>query len=146
MTEITGKLVEALERNAFSFKEEGEKFTNSWMSGHTPQISCCVYQGSASFKGNMARLLVKSSRNLFESLSRLEDEIVDRGTPFVMAISLFNDVLDACFGQDLKPDYKEKIASFMTEYRSLFLSRFISLSTMFQRFWIREWNKDTILV
>ena len=49
MTGIAGKLLGELESKAFSSKEEGEKFTNSWMHNHSPPINRCVYQGSATW-------------------------------------------------------------------------------------------------
>ena len=45
-----------------------------------------------------------------------------KALPFIEALHLFHQVEDACFGQLLKPNYKDCIQNFMASYRSLGIS------------------------
>ena len=114
-----------MERKVFTSPEEGKKFLDSWMEQPTVNVSRTrtVYHGSASFKGNMGRKLIKLSGNLGEYVkTMLDPETAGKAEPYVKALSQFNLVVDACFGQDLSPIYVNLIKEFMVTYRSLGIS------------------------
>lgn len=123
LTGIVGKIIKEMERKVFPSAEEGKEFLDRWMEQPSINISRTVYHGSASFKGNMAKKLLKLSTNLTKFVDQ-ELDIQDAGkaAPFLKALSQFNLVVDACFGQELDSNYTTLIREFMMTYRSLGIS------------------------
>lgn len=120
LTGITGKIVKEFERKVFTCAEDGKNFMDRWMVQPSVNVSRTVYHGSASFKGNMAKKLLKLSNNLSKFVDHeLDEETVAKATPFMSALFQFNLVVEACFGQDLDPCYPQLINDFMVTYRAL---------------------------
>ena len=140
-TGILGKLIMEMERKLFDSAKEGVKWMDEWMATPGVNVSRTVYHGSASFVGNQARRLLTKLDSLEIKLEgALQGEKLVMAKVFIKALrqfeqvgvvllkSLFSafcllnyetfwQVIVACFGQDLKPDYKSKIGNFMVTYR-----------------------------
>ena len=99
---------------------EGKKFLDRWMELPSVNVSRTVYHGSASFKGNMAKKLLKLSNNFAKFVDQeMDSKTADKAAPYLAALSQFDLVVEACFGQDLDPNYTNLITEFMLTYRSL---------------------------
>ena len=123
LTGIVGKLIKEFEKQVFASAKEGKAFIDSWFTQPSVNISRTVYHGSASFKGNMARKLLKLSGSLAEFTKKeLDSETLAKASPFIKALSQFGAVVEACFGQTLDPNYTNLIKDFMLTYRSLQIS------------------------
>ena len=112
---------------------------DEWMATPGVNVSRTVYHGSASFVSNQARRLLTKLDSLEVKLEgALQGEKLVLAKVFIKALrefdqvgvfllkSLFSafcllnyeifwQVIVACFGQDLKPDYKSKIGNFKLE-------------------------------
>ena len=122
LTGIVGKLVKELERKVFSTPEIGKKFMDDWMASPSVNVSRTVYQGSANFVGDMAKLLLKKIDYLEMAISKLDSVIVDKAASFINAFKQFEAVRKACFGQYVEQGYAERIKEFSVTYRSLGIS------------------------
>ena len=120
LTGIVGKLVKEMERKVFPTQEEGKKFLDDWMAS----VNVCrtVYQGSANFVGDMAKLLLKKVGTLDMAVSEMDTEVVKKAAPFIKALRQFDAVRVACFGQLVVPGYADRIKEFCATYRSLGIS------------------------
>ena len=67
------------------------------------------------FNGNDCRKLLKN-------VQLLKDCCPEKYGKFLEAFSGFNEVVTACYGTDLAPDYKQKINHFKSTYRKLGIS------------------------
>ena len=129
-TGIVGKLVKELERKVFDDPIEGKAFMDEWMA--SPGVNVCrtVYQGSASFVGDMAELLLKRINSLEVKMQEsLTPDQIQLGEMYIKAFKQLDAVVHACFGQTLAPNYEALIQDFMTTYRSLDIS--IPLKVMY---------------
>ena len=94
---IVGKIIKEMERMLFSSAEEGKEFLNRWMEQLSVNISPTVYHGSASFKGNMAKKLLKLTINLTKFVDQeLDSQAASKAEPFLVALTYFNLIVDAC--------------------------------------------------
>ena len=74
------------------------------------------------FKGNQSRKFLKSVPML-ETLLMLEGpQEIRKGVPYIKVLSLFDKVVDTCFGMTLKPKYEEAILAFKEAYMELGVS------------------------
>ena len=121
MTGIVGKLVKQIELKAFPTTQEGTEFMNNWME--SVNVSRTVYHGSASFVGDMAKLLLLKTDSLAQrAKDTLDTEIYHKVVPFVKTLEQFNLVRETCFGQELLPGCKDAVKEFSKQYRSLGIS------------------------
>ena len=68
----------------------------------------------------MAKKLLKLSNNFAKFVDQeLDSQTADKAAPYLAALSQFDLVVEACFGQDLDPNYTNLITEFMLTYRSL---------------------------
>ena len=73
-------------------------------------------QHGGTFDGNSCRLLLKN----VDTLDRINTSLACQR--FVMAFRMFNCVVQSCFGNELKPGYKEAILLFKQAYLDLNIS------------------------
>ena len=118
MTGTVGKIVTELIK-AFPVKEDGEEFMNTFMNNNN--ISWCDYQ-PGTFEGNQARKLLRLSHRLELEARKLPKNTAIRIVLFTRTISLFNQVVSSCFGQQLDPGFKVAINKFSSYYRRLGIS------------------------
>ena len=122
-TGIVGKLVKELERKVFETPEEGKAFLNEWMATPGINVARTVYNGSASFIGNMAMRFLKMVDHLLAKLRQyLSPARLELAEVYVKAFKQFHDVVESCFGQTLTVGYSTLIKNFMLTYRSLNIS------------------------
>ena len=111
---------------------------DTWMVQPSVYVSRSVYHRSALFKGNMAKKLIRMSENLAEYVEKMVDrDTALKAEPFILAFSQFNQVVDACFGSDLDPDYTTLIQDFMRTYRNLQISIPLKV-TIYNLMFLRE--------
>ena len=71
----------------------------------------------------MSRKLIKLSSNLAEYIRETVDiETATKAEPYVKALSQFDQVVEACFGAELKSNFSSLIKDFMKTYHSLNIS------------------------
>ena len=122
-TGIVGKLVKEMEKRLFKTSEEGKAFMNNWMETPGINVSRTVYQGSASFIGNMAQRLLKKVDHLQIKLQQhVAVDKMELADLYIKAFKEFDAVVSSCFGQTLTPGYSDLIKQFMVTYRSLSIS------------------------
>ena len=80
------------------------------------------YQGAHSLEGNQSSEFLKKIDRLELTLFQESDSARVAGLPFVEMLRSFRAVQESCFGMQLKPDYKAKIARFSKLYRELGIS------------------------
>ena len=71
------------------------------------------------FKGNQSRKFLKSAHKLEDELVSAGGDVLTKGHPYIKAVKLFDDVVSACFGRNLNPQYEELIKRFEGAYRDL---------------------------
>ena len=64
------------------------------------------------FKGNQSRKFLKSVPMLETLLMSEGPQEIRKGVPYIKVLSLFDKVVDTCFGMTLKPKYEEAILAF----------------------------------
>ena len=79
-------------------------------------------QGGHALEGNQARKFLKRVDSLELALKKESSMSMVEGLPYIAALRAFDRVVVACFGMELKPDYKEHIAMFSKLYRELDIS------------------------
>ena len=62
---------------------------------------------------------MKTAHKLEEELVSAGGDVLTKGLPYIKAIKLFDDVVSACFGRKLDPQYEELIKRFEGAYRDL---------------------------
>ena len=77
------------------------------------------YQGAHSLEGNQSSEFLKKVDKLELALLQESDLVKLAGLPYIEVLRAFRGVQEACFGLDLKPDYKKKIQKFSKLYRDL---------------------------
>ena len=80
------------------------------------------YQGAHSLEGNQSSEFLKKVDKLEHDLLQESDLVKLAGLPYIEVLRAFRAVQEACFGLDLKPDYKDKIDKFSKCYRNLDIS------------------------
>ena len=129
MTGTVGKLIQEIIKS-FPIKEDGNIFINTFMK--TNNISWCSYQ-PGTFEGNQARKLLRSSKNLLSETEGLPSTMIGEKTAdMVRTLVKFDQVVVACFGQDLDPCFRASIKEFENLYRSLGISVTPKVHCVFQ--------------
>lgn len=80
-------------------------------------IKRICYQGQERLDGNQCRAFINKAELLtdfFQPIKCTEDP-----EDYIKLVIKFRDVVDCCFGKELKFDFKEKIELFCTTYREL---------------------------
>ena len=80
------------------------------------------YQGKHSLEGNQCSQFLQKVDTLERDIMNLSDDLIISALPVVETLRAFRGVKESCFGNDLLPDYKEKIERFSKSYRSLNIS------------------------
>ena len=111
MTGTVGHLV----NNMIKTFPEGEELITNYMKDHT--ISWCAYH-PGTFEGKQARKFLKFSEILLVPAMKLlfssEYKAIE-----IITIMQFNKVVVACFGQELRQNFRETITKFVVMYRKL---------------------------
>ena len=115
MTGTVGHLI----NNMMKGFPEGEKIIADFMKDHN--ITWCVHQ-PGTFEGNQARKLLQYSPKLLQLAEQLPEPARARAEGFIEVIAAFSEVVKACFGQELKPDYAIHIQTFESAFRRLSIS------------------------
>ena len=119
LTGVTGKLINELIKG-FRVEERGNDFVTQFMKSNG--IKWCEYRPQT-FEGNQARKMVKFSHKLEVEARKIPDKLSAlKSIQFARTLRLFNDVVIACFGQDLVGDYVSMIGKFEEQYRMLGIS------------------------
>ena len=79
-------------------------------------------QGGHALEGNQARKFLKRVDSLELALRKESSMAMVEGLPYITTFRAFNKVVEACFGMELAPDYKDHIAKFSQLYRELDIS------------------------
>ena len=67
-------------------------------------------------------LIAMTAKELLNNVHKLQELCQQKHHNFVTAFSSVNDVVLSCYGYDLQPDYKSKIAKFKKDYLQLKIS------------------------
>ena len=135
---VVDKLILEFERRVFDTPELGRKWMDDFLKKvvflqflhlqdclHFPNKVSIVrksYQGAHSLEGNQSSEFLKKVDKLELALLQESDLVKLAGLPYIEVLRAFRAVQEACFGLDLKPDYKEKIQKFSKLYRDLGIS------------------------
>lgn len=150
LTGSVSKLMREFERcAAFDTAEEGHKFVDVWFNSNGVNIQRSDYHGSSSFIGNMAKRILTLADDDSKGLGlkvreSLAGDKLEVAEMYVKALSELNDVILACFGMDLTPDYEDRIATFMTTYRSLGISIPLKVQVIFSYYLVQPYCTSTI--
>jgi hypothetical protein len=77
------------------------------------------YQGAHSLEGNQSSQFLKKIDKLEFAILQESDSVKLAGLPYIAMLRSFRAVQEACFGMELKSDYKIKIEKFSKCYREL---------------------------
>ena len=64
----------------------------------------------------------KKLDNLEQAMSEAGVEVLERGLPYVELLKIFSEIVDICFGTQLKRDPADCIDTFKSKYLSLGIS------------------------
>ena len=115
MTGTVGHLV----NNMIKAFPEGEELITNYMKDQN--ISWCAYH-PGTFEGNQARKFLKFSEKLLVPAKKLPFSSQYKAIEFISTIMQFNKVVVACFGQELRQNFRETITKFEEMYRKLPIS------------------------
>ena len=119
LTGNTGKLAQHLVKS-FPIEEDGANFLNTFMESNN--ISWCAYH-PGTFEGNQARKFLRLSDKLLSEAEGLPpNKIGEKTTDIIKTIVKFGQVVVACFGQELDPDFEASIEEYEKFYRGLGIS------------------------
>ena len=117
LTGVTGKIVTEMVKSITG----GDLFISTFMKENG--IKWCDYRPET-FEGNQARKFVKLGKKLEEEarkIKRISSAV--RAIQFAKTLKYFNNVVVACFGQELdEENFREKISAFEGQYRMLDIS------------------------
>ena len=116
LTGVTGKIVNEMVKSIIG----GELFISTFMDKN--RIKWADYRPET-FEGNQARKFVKLSSKLEVEARKIRSiPSAVRAIHFAKTLRLFNNVVEACFGQELDLNFREKILRFEDQYRMLDIS------------------------
>ena len=119
LTGTVGKLAQHLIKS-FPIKEDRDDFLNTFMKSNN--INWCAYY-PGTFKGNQTRKFLRLSKKLLSEAEGLPTaKIGERTADIIKTLVKFDQVVVACFGQELDPDFRACIKDFEKFYRSLGIS------------------------
>ena len=74
------------------------------------------------FKGNQCRQFLKKLNKLEVALEEEGVEVATKGHPFIKTFKALDEVVNSCFGMELRPGYQGKIEEFKACYLDLGIS------------------------
>ena len=113
-----GNLKTALEKKVFETEDEGQAFLEKFLIANN--ITRKGYQDSHSLEGNQTRMFLKSAEKL--RAAYMEAGLLEKALPYIECLEALSEVVDSCFGMELKNDYEETIARFKSLYLELPIS------------------------
>ena len=114
----------ALRKRKKAARAAGRKFMDDYLKQSNVSLVRKSYQGSHSLEGNQSRSFLKKIDLLEAHLLKQPSKVADNGLPYIKAFRALDKVVNACFGVDLNPEYK----NFIEEFREAYLDLGVSIS------------------